>query len=52
MTTREHIAKAEGILVRCEPDTPSEGIALAIGHALLGWVKHDTGHGYDTEGSA
>lgn len=43
MTPAEHIARAEALLAGVVAETRMEFIALAIGHAVVGWVRHETG---------
>ena len=50
MTTRDHIVRAEALLADVEAHTALEGIALAVGHAVVGWVRWKTGYG--NEGDA
>lgn len=43
MTPAEHVARAEHLLDRCEASTDADGALLAIGHAVVAWVRWECG---------
>ena len=49
-----HIAKAERRLAGIEPHSVTEAAVVAVAHAVVAYVRHETGypHQTDTEGEA